>query len=81
MFFILIIVLMADKLYEAIILWVYSRLYTLIKWHYTKLCSTKKISGGFYTDNELCYIVLYSAQLCFHSAGQSKAISRHKFIE
>ena len=40
-------------LYEAIILWVYSRLYTLIRWHYTELCSTKKISGIFYTDNEL----------------------------
>ena len=47
------------------------------KWYMT----TKKISGGFYTDNELCYIVLYSAWLCFHSAGQSKAISGQKFIE
>ena len=78
---ILIIVLMADMIYEAIILWVYSRLYTIIRWHYTGLRSTKKISGGFHTDNELCYIVLYSAWLCFHSAGQSKAISRQKFIE
>ena len=72
---------MTDMLYEAIILWVYSRLYTLSRWHYTELCSTKKISGSFYTDNELCYIVLYSAWLCFHSVGQSKAISGQKFIE
>ena len=65
--------IVADILYEAIILWVYSRLYTVIRWHYTELCNTKKISGGFY--NELCYIVIYSARLCFHSVGQSKAIS------